>query len=477
MEKIVAFVKQDCETCVMVLPVLQQLIDAGVLSEVVSQDVDFPKLETNGATIIYDESLERSWRADIETVPTLIKMNDDAEVDRTFGWHRENWEALTGAANLGADLPVMGPGCGAKNVDPDIADSLAAAFGNSATSSRRIDFAELEDPFEAMYDRGWSDGLPLVPPTPERVERMLAGTSRAPDDIVAIVPPNLVEASVEKVAINAVMAGAKPDYFPVVLAGLEAVCNDEFNMHGVLATTMGVGPILVVNGPISRELDMNSGMNVFGQGNRPNATIGRAVQLSVRNIGGGRPGEIDRSTQGQPGKLGMCFAEDELGSPWPSLAESMGFDAAANTVTAFTGEAPRIIFDQMSRSAESLTASMAQVMLANVHPRIIGMDTILAIAPEHMARFRDAGWDKAQFETELRSHLDIEVDTILRGVDNIGEGIPTGMGLEGSTLPKFREGGILIVHAGGEAGLFSSVFGGWVSGEMGSVPVTKEIVK
>jgi len=306
---------------------------------------------------------------------------------------------------------------------------------------------------------------------------MLAGTNRDPHDVVAIVPPNLIEASVEKVAINAVMAGCKPEYFPVVLAGLEAICNDDFNMHGVLATTMGVGPILVVNGPISRKIDMNSGMNVFGQGNRANSTIGRAVQLCVRNVGGGRPGEIDRSTQGQPGKLGLCFAEDELGSPWPSLAQDRGFNAEANTVTAFTGEAPRIVFDQMSRTPESLTASIAQVMLGNVHPRVTGMDTILALCPEHMARFSEAGWTKSQFETELRGHLDIEVDTILRGVDNIGEGIPPGLGFEGSTLPKFRDGGILIVHAGGPAGLFSSVIGGWVSGPMGSSPVTKEIVQ
>ena len=479
-ETIVAYVKQDCETCVMVQPVLQQLVDAGVITEVVSQDTNFPKLETSGATadvITYDETLERSWRADIDTVPTLVKLEDGNEADRTFGWHRDNWEALTGATNLGADLPAVRPGCGAKNVDPDIVDSLNAQFGDSVTTSRRVEFASLEDPFEAMFDRGWSDGLPLVPPTPERVERMLAATSRAADDIVATVPPNLVDASVEKIAINAVMAGCRPEYLPVVLAGVEAICNDEFNMHGVLATTMGVGPVLVVNGPITRELDMNSGMNVFGQGNRANATIGRAVQLCVRNIGGGRPGEIDRSTQGQPGKIGIAFAEDEAGSPWPSLAESRGFTSEQNVVTAFCGEAPRIVFDQMSRTAESLTASIAQCLLGNIHPRITGMDTILAICPEHMARFTDAGWTKEQFEAELRSHLDIEVDTILRGVDNIGEGIPSGLGFEGSSLPKFRDGGILIVHAGGPAGLFSSVFGGWVSGEMGSVPVSKEIVR
>ena len=470
--RLVAFVKRDCETCQLVVPVMRSLIEAGALDEIITQDAGFPELAHTT-----DETLEKSWHAEIETVPTLISYIDNIEGARTVGWKRTDWEMLTAVSGLGPDLPEQRPGCGAKNVDPDIADTLAAKFGGVGTSSRRVEFGAAEDPFEAMFDRGWSDGLPLVPPTPKRVERMLSGTSRDPQDIVAIVPPNLVEASVEKVAINSVMAGCRPEYLPVVIAGLEAVCNDEFNMHGVLATTMGVGPILVVNGPIRHELNMNSGINAMGQGNRANATIGRAVQLCVRNIGGGRPGEIDRSTHGQPGKLGLCFAEDEEGSPWPSLAETRGLPSGTNAVTAFCGEAPRIVVDQMSRTPESLTASIAQVLLSNLHPRVTGFDTMLVLCPEHMARYRDAGWSAERFETTLRNHLDIEVDTILRGVDGIGEGIPPGLGFEGSTLPKFREGGILLVHAGGAAGLFSSVCGGWVSGEMGSNPVTKEIFR
>lgn len=473
MERRIAFVKLDCETCQLVAPLLAELLADDVLHEIVSQDPEVPGLSPGSFT--YDETLELSWRADIETVPTVISFVDGSETARTAGWSRSRWSELLGVDELGSTLPEQRPGCGAKNVNPDIVEGLVAKFGGASTSSRRIALGSAEDPIEAMYDRGWSDGLPLVPPTPERVERMLAGTTRDRSDVVAVIPPNLVEASVEKVAINAVMAGCRPEYLPVVIAGIEAVCNDDFNMHGVLATTMGVGPILVVNGPIRHELQMNSGINALGQGNRANATIGRAVQLCIRNIGGGRPGEIDRSTHGQPGKLGLCFAEDEEGSPWPSLAETRGLPAEKNAITAFCGEAPRIIVDQMSRTPESLTASIAQVMLGNLHPRITGFDTMLVLCPEHMARYSEAGWTADRFETELRNHLDIEVDTILRGVDGIGEGIPRGLGFEGAQLPKFREGGILIVHAGGPAGLFSSVCGGWVSGEMGSNPVTKEI--
>ncbi len=469
---LVVIVKRDCETCAMVVPVLEQLRAEVGLQIVTQDDPDFPAL----SDVIHDANLALSWHNNIETVPTLIRRVGGVEQERTVGWSRSHWKELTGVDGLGPDLPDMRPGCGSMSVDPDRVDELAARFGDALTSSRQVQFAELEDEFEAMFDRGWSDGLPLVPPTPARVERMLAGTSRDRSEIVAVIPPNLVEASVEKVAINAVMAGCRPEYLPVVLAALEAICNDDFNMHGVLATTATVGPILVVNGPIRDELKMNSGMNVLGPGNRANSTIGRAVQLCVRNLGGGRPGEIDRSTHGNPGKIGLCFAEDEEGSHWKSLAMDRGF-AGISTVTAFAGEAPRIVWEQMSRTPEALTKSIASVLLANVHPRIIGMDTMLVVCPEHMARFADAGWDKAQFLAELRSHLDIEVDTILRGVDGIDEGIPAGLGLEGAILPKFNEGGILIVHAGGPAGLFSSVIGGWVSGSMGSVPVTKEIIR
>ncbi|MDP6935783.1 MAG: thioredoxin, partial [Myxococcota bacterium] len=138
-----------------------------------------------------------------------------------------------------------------------------------------MEIASLEDDAEAMFDRGWTDGLPVVPPTEARVERMLTGTTRNPADLVAVVPPDLVDCTVEKVAVNAVMAGCLPEYLPVVLTALEAVCTDDFNMHGVLATTMSVGPVLVVSGPVTAEIKMNHGINVLGHGNRANSTIGR----------------------------------------------------------------------------------------------------------------------------------------------------------------------------------------------------------
>jgi hypothetical protein len=279
-------VKRDCATCVMVVDVAAQLVASKGAAVYTQDDPTFPE----GVSARYDGDLRVSWHLDIETVPTLIKIIDGVEVARTTGWFRQEWRDITGIATLGDDLPLFRPGCGSLSFDPDRAIELEVRFG-TGLASRRVEMATSQDEMEAMYDLGWSDGLPLVPPTPARVLRMLSGTSRRPHEIVAIVPPDLVPVTVEKVAINAVMAGCKPEYLPIVLAAVEAACTDTFNMHGLLATTMPVGPVLIVNGPIRRRIGMESGVNVLGQGNRANATIGRALQLVVRNVGGGRPGD------------------------------------------------------------------------------------------------------------------------------------------------------------------------------------------
>ena len=340
--------------------------------------------------------------------------------------------------------------------------------------SRRVELAALEDDHEAMFELGWTDGLPVVPPTESLVAAMLEATTRDSDDLVALVPPNLSKWTVEKVAINSVMAGCRPEYLPVVLAAVEAICTDEFNMHGMLATTMSVGPILVVNGPVASEIGMNTGINVLGHGNRANSSIGRAVQLVIRNMGGGRPGGVDRATLGHMGKQGFCFAEDETGSPWVSLAAERGFSAEVSTVTAFCGEGPRLVVDQRSRTPESLTKTLGQAALGAMSSRRgIAMDAMLVISPEHISRYRDAGWDRARFREEISAHLLVETDDIVAGVGGTEVQIPAS--LSGITGPKFRPGELLVVHAGGPAGLFSAIIGGWLNGPSGSDPVTRKV--
>jgi len=473
----VAVVKQDCPTCRLVEPVLVQLADAAELVAVVTQDDRrFPDLSGAGSApeCTFDEDLSISYLWDIETVPTLLRIEDGSEVERLVGWDREQWQDLTGLPELGPGLPDWRPGCGSLSVDPMRADELAGRFSASGLRSRRVEFAELEDEVEAMYDRGWSDGLPLVPPTEARVARMLTGTTRAPDEVVAVVPPDLVECTVEKVAVNAVMAGCLPEHLPVVLAALEAACTREFNMHGLLATTFFSGPVLIVNGPIRQRIGMNSGVNALGQGNRANSTIGRALQLVVRNVGGGLPGGVDRATLGSPGKLGFCFAEDEEGSPFTPLSVARGLEPGQDAVTLFAGHGPTAIIDQKSRDPESLTRSFAAVLRANAHPKLpLKIDAVLVVSPEHGRIYREAGWGRDQLMQRLDELLLLDSDELVQGAGGMAEGIPEAFA--GMQLPKFRPGGLLVCHAGGGAGLFSAVLGGWVNGEEGSDPVTAPI--
>ncbi|CAN5417621.1 hypothetical protein BH23ACT9_BH23ACT9_20160 [soil metagenome] len=469
---VVVVVKRDCPTCVMVAPVLAELSES--LEDLIVWSQDDPTFPETIADPVDDTSLDLSYTAGIETVPTLLVRRDGHEVGRVEGWDRPEWSALTGVADLGQDLPEFRPGCGSLSVDPAHVDELRVRHEGHRLRARRLDLGVLEDEVEALFDRGWTDGLPVVPPTPARVLAMLEGTSRSPQDVVAVVPPDLVECTVEKVAINAVMAGCAPEHLPVVLAAVEAVCTDAFNMHGLLATTMSMGPVLIVNGPVATAIGMNSGVNVLGQGNRANATIGRAVQLVVRNVGGGRPGEIDRATLGSPAKVGFCFAEDETGSPWEPLSVARGMAPGTSAVTVFPGEAPRIVVDQLSRTPASLAASIAGCLRTVWHPKLpMAMDALLVVAPEHARVIAEAGWSRDDLVAALDGLLQLPGEAIVRGAGGITEGVPAE--LAGQTIPKLRPGGLLIVHAGGSAGLFSAIIGGWVNGPTGSDPVTVPI--
>ena len=467
---LVAVVKRDCPTCGLVAPVLAQLAGAGPLTVLSQDDPAFPP----GVRVVDDRELEASWRLQVLTVPTLLRVEGGVEVERTEGWLRERWEALTGVGGLGPGLPDHRPGCGSRSVEPGVEEALERRYGGRRLASRRVELADLEDEVEAMHDRGWTDGLPVVPPTEDRVLRMLTGTSRDPGEVVAVVPPDLVACTVEKVAVNAVMAGCLPEHLPVVLAALEAACTEAFALHGLLATTYFSGPLVVVNGPVARAVGLNSGGNALGQGNRANASIGRALQLVVRNVGGGRPGEVDQATLGHPGKVGFCFAEREHDSPFLPLAQERGVPAGRSAVTLFAGGGVQPVVDQLSRDPHSLARTFAAALRVNGHPKLpMAFDAMLVVSPEHGRVLADAGWDRARLLAELEPLLLLPADELRRGAGGMAEGVPEAA--EGLDLPKFRPGGLLVVHAGGDAGLFSAVVGGWVSGEAGSTPVTTEV--
>ena len=468
----VAVVKRDCATCRLIESAFGELTRERELLVYSQDDPDFP---TSLAGVNDDRELELSYRLDIEIVPTLIRVHAGKEEERLAGWQRKAWRQLTDIPALGQGLPEFSPGCGSKSVEPGMPEKLAYKFGDTPLQARRIEVAAQQDEYELAFERGWSDGLPVVPPTEERVLRMLAGTTRSPSEIVGIIPPDNVPCTVEKVAINAVMAGCKPEYLPVVLAAVEASCLDEFCMHGVLATTYFSAPIVIVNGPIVDMIGMNWAHNVLGQGNRANSTIGRALQLVIRNVGGGKPGGVDRATLGQPGKIGFCIPEREHDSYWESLAVERGFAPDESTVTLFAGGGVHPIGDQKSRNPESLTRSLALTLRTVYHGKIYGAaDALLVMAPEHMRVFREAGWSKARFREELDKHLTIAGSEIVRGVGGIADGMPGHFA--DRQLSKFRRGGLLIVHAGGSAGMWTAVITGWAaSGPKGSIPVTLPI--
>jgi hypothetical protein len=464
---VVAVVKRDCPTCRLVEPVFAELPGITVFSQ---DDPAFP------AGALDDTDLVASLALGVETVPTLVRFAGGAEVARTEGWLRPAWEELTGVDGLGAGLPEHRPGCGSRTQDPELAKELLVRSRGHTLASRALELTALEDEAEALYDRGWSDGLPVVAPTRARVLRMLDGTTRSPGEVVAVVPPNLVPVTVEKVAVNAVLAGCRPEYLPVVLAAVEAACTEEFNAHGLLATTWGAGPAIVVNGPVVAEIGLNSGGNALGQGTRANSTIGRALQLVIRNVGGGRPGGVDRATHGHPGKIGFCFAEDEAGSPWEPLSVSRGIAPGVSAVTVFAAEGPRGIADQISRTPASLARSLAAGLRTVAHPKLpAGFDATLVVCPEHARVFAAAGWSRADLAAALAEALTLDPAEVVRGAGGIEEGVPAARAT--APLPKFRPGGLMIVHAGGGAGMFSAVIGGWVGGAAGSTPVTREVVR
>ena len=468
------FAKRDCPTCELVAPIMHTLAARDPQFKVYSQDdPGFPDALEG---VIDDRELAAAFRHKIEIVPTLIRFENGGEVARTEGWDAKEWRRVTGIADLGEGLPALRPGCGSKSVEPGLAEYLRVRFGDTGIRSRKIEYGDYDDEVEVCFERGWSDGLPLVPPTDVRVLRMLTGTTRKPDEVVGLIPPNLALCTVEKVAINAVMAGCKPEYMPVVLASIEAALEPVFTLHGLLATTYFSSPIIIVNGPIARRIGMNCGLNALGQGNRANATIGRALQLIVRNVGGGRPGEADRATLGGPGKYTFCFAEDESDAGWEPLSVSRGIKPGTSTVTLFQGEGVQGFVDQKSRAPDDLVRSLAMGLNAIGHPKMaLSQRAILVLSPEHYAIFAEAGWGRKRIEEALYAATVRPGADLVAGAHGVGEGMPASMANQ--AVPKFNEGGLLVVRAGGPAGLFSAILPGWIAGRnhLELQPVTKEI--
>lgn len=269
---------------------------------------------------------------------------------------------------------------------------------------------DLDEINKAYRERKWSDGLPIVPPTVERVERMLRCAQRAPEDVVASIAPGFGVATVERIATNAVLAGCLPEYLPVLIAATEAVAAPEFNLQGIQATTNPVAVWIVVNGPIAQRLGVNGTFNCLGQGAWANATIGRALRLILQNIGGALPGEMDRATHGQPGKYTLCCAEHEAGSPWPPLHVERGFDKDRSTVTVVSVEG-MMNMNTHTKDAGELLRVIAETM---IHPPsneyCHGGEPWLVLAPEHAEIFDRAGLGKQDIKRALFEQSKMRAD-------------------------------------------------------------------
>ena len=494
---LVCFIKEDCPTCRIVMPVLAAMYDS------FGEQIDFYVIGQTAAgnqqladefqppfSILNDDTLKVSFEADIETVPTLLLTDEKGKtVTQRVGFVRDEWQPMVedlintlGVESCELDwssLPQWRPGCGSLSVDPAHADRLLAEASNSPIRARRIALGHLDDEFDFMFDQGFSDGLPVIPPTPERVVRMLAGTKRDAQEVVAVMPPNMARVTVEKIAINSVLAGCKPEYLTVVIAAVEAVCTDDFNIHGVMATTMGASPVMVVSGPIRHRIDMNMGLGALGQGNRANATIGRALRLVIRNVGGAKPGGTERSTFSNPMKFTMCFAEWEERSPWDPLHVDRGFNKNDSAVTVFAmSGGPTLILDETATKSDELASTLGNATTNILNAKAYEFtNCLMVVSPEHSDVFKRDNYSKAQLRNGMQQASEKTTKELAGGPGSTPDELARlAKDFPDRRLRKFAaDEDIDIVVAGSEAGKCAGLFHGWLPHSIGSIPVSRRI--
>lgn len=281
----------------------------------------------------------------------------------------------------------------------------AARRSNAVAAQDRARLVEMPDDLDAInrlfHERRWGDGLPIVPPTEERVEAMLAHTRRGRHEVVARVAPGFGAATIERIAINAVLAGARPEYLPVLIAAVEAASEPQFNLQAIQATTNPVAVWLIVSGPAAQRLDVNAGFNCIGQGSWANATLGRALRLVLQNVGGALPGDMDRATHGQPGKFTFCCGENEAESPWTPLHVERGFSAETSTVTV-VGASGTLNMNTHAKDAADVIRVIADSMaFAPSNDYWTGGEPWLILSPEHAHVLGREGLDKAEVRRRL----------------------------------------------------------------------------
>lgn len=335
-----------------------------------------------------------------------------------------------------------------------------------SSATRRVPDAAAAQ--ELVIQQGWSDGLPVIPPTPELVERFVAASGRQPGEVLGTVPEQARTLTVEKVAVNAVMAGCRPEYMSVLLAAVRAISAEQFNLHSTTVSG-ATAPLVIISGPTVTQLSVNTSFSVFGPGHVANATIGRAVRLVLQNLCGGTPGLIDKSTMGHPGKFSYCIGEDVARNPWQPLHVDRGLPPEASAVTVFAGEAPIFARNDWSPEPGPILATIADAMLVSHYS---GGGFVVVLGPLHAAALARAGMSKAAVREALHARARRSVADLKRAGRLAGE--PTRddeVTLRGA-VPSPAD--ILVVVAGGHLYGYSAVIPPWVGGHE-SVAVTEAL--
>ena len=333
------------------------------------------------------------------------------------------------------------------------------------------DVADAIEANELFQRSGWTDGLPIVPPTEPMVRRCLEAVGLAPGDVVGTEPVRRRRITAEKVAIAAVMAGCLPEYAPVVVAIVRAICEPEFGLHGTTASTGGSAPFVVVNGPIRQAIGMNATHNVLANGSRANATIGRAIRLLVINVLGGIPGRLDRSTLGHPGKFTFCIAEDEEGSPWIPLASERGLPSGASAVTVMAAESPHQVMNEWTQDPREILDTYAAAIRSNMLTYSIWAGPYALVVPkQHRDVMGAAGWTKR----DVREYVYESARVTRREWRGVGKAAVAARQDEDRVYTALRSpDDLLVVAAGGPAGGFGAVVPPWYGAK--SLAVTARV--
>ncbi len=351
-----------------------------------------------------------------------------------------------------------------------ILDARVDPMTTLASPRYSVDEAEA---IEFFFEKGWTDGLPVVPPTEKKILAMLDAAGLGPEQEIAFITNRQVSVRAEKVAINAVMAGCQPEYMPVLVAALEAIGDPRWGYHGPGTSTGGAAVLMLVNGPIVQKLQINCGDNLFGPGWRANATIGRGVRLVMRNVIGTLPGKLDRSTLGHPGKYTYVIAENETESPWPPVHVERGFSADQSAVTVLAAEAPHQFFNQLSNSAKGILTTLCDDM--KISGNVVGQPQYaLVLAGEHMRTIAKDGWSKANIKQFVFEHTKNSVAHLKRTERLAGAISPEDETTMRPLLASPED--LIVIAAGSRAGAFSAYIPGW-GNKRASVSVTKEIIE